>query len=447
MQSFRHNTNNPERRAISRRDFLWLTSMSAAGLLVGCATNPVTGKSQLMLMSEQDEIGIDKKHSPHQFSNDYGVVQDKRLNSYIQRTGRRMIPHTHRPQMPYTFQAVNATYVNAYAFPGGSIAATRGILLSMESEAELAALLGHELGHVNARHTAEQMSKGTLTQVFMVGVAIAASTQGREWGQLAQVAGMVGGSALLAKYSRDNEREADALGMEYLAKSQYSPQGMVDLMDMLKGLSKHKPGLSQTLFSTHPMSTERYNTTIRRATAEYKTDRNNPLHRERFMDMTARLRKIEGAIERMQQAELAMAKKNFPRAEDHLGRALEKAPNDYTGLVMMSKCLMAQNKNGQAQRYADKAKKIYPEEAQAHHFSGLAAIRQRRYAAAMDGFNSYDRLLPGNPNTAFLKGRALEGMGRRKDAARQYYRHLQQVKQGKSAKYAHNRLVQWGYLK
>lgn len=447
MQSFDQNMNIDRGNAISRRDFLWLTFMSATGLLVGCATNPVTGKSQLMLMSEKDEIGIDKKHSPHQFSNDYGVVQDKRLNDYIRKTGKMMVPHTHRPQMPYAFQAVNATYVNAYAFPGGSIAATRGILLTMESEAELAALLGHELGHVNARHTAEQMSKGTLTQVFMVGVAIAASTQGKEWGQLAQVAGMVGGSALLAKYSRDNEREADALGMEYMVKSRYSPQGMVDLMDMLKGLSKHKPGLSQTLFATHPMSTERYNTTIKRVAAKYSADHDNPIHRERYMDMTASLREIKGAIEKMQKAEIALAKKKFPQAEDHLGQALKMAPNDYAGLVMMSKCLMAQNKNDQAQRYADKAKKIYPQEAQAHHFSGLAAIRQRRYDAALEGFSSYDRLLPGNPNTAFLKGRSLEGMRRRKDAAREYYRYLQQVRQGQSAQYAHKRLMQWGYLK
>ncbi len=447
MQKPRQPINFGKNRSISRRDFIWLTSMSTAGLLAGCATNPVTGKSQLMLMSEKDEVGIDKKHSPHQFSNDYGTVQDRQLKSYLKNMGQKMAVHTHRPQMPYSFQAVNATYVNAYAFPGGSIAATRGILLTMESEAELAALLGHELGHVNARHTAEQMSKGTLTQVFMVGVAIAASTQGKEWGQLAQVAGMVGGSALLAKYSRDNEREADSLGMAYMVKSKYSPQGMVDLMDMLKGLSKHKPGISQTLFATHPMSTERYNTAVGRVASKYPADRKNPVHRERYMDMTASLRKIKGAIEKMQKAEISLAKKKFPQAEGHLGNALKQAPNDYAGLVMMSKCLLAQNKNNQAKRYADKAKKIYPQEAQSHHFSGIAAIRQGQYDAAFSGFNQYDRLLPGNPNTAFLKGRALEGMRRRKDAAREYYRYLQQVKQGNSAKYAHKRLVQWGFIK
>ena len=127
--------------ALSRRDFLWLSSMAAAGWLLSCATNPVTGKSQLMLVSEDQEIQIDKQYAPYQFSADYGTVQDKALNSYVDRTGKNIATRTHRTHMPYNFHAVNATYVNAYAFPGGSIACTRGILLSLENEAELAALL------------------------------------------------------------------------------------------------------------------------------------------------------------------------------------------------------------------------------------------------------------------------------------------------------------------
>jgi len=438
--------NNGEIR-LTRREFLWLASISAAGLAAGCATNPVTGKSQLMLMSESQEIEVDKQNAPHQFSTDYGPVQNGVLNGYLEQTGKKLSTQTHRPQMPYSFRAVNATYVNAYAFPGGSIAATRGILLSLESEAELAALLGHELGHVNARHTAEQMSKGTLTQLLVIGAAVAAGTQGKDWGQVAQIAGMIGGSALLAKYSRDNEREADALGMEYMVRGEYSPQGMVELMDMLKGLSKQKAGISQALFATHPMSMERYRTAVGRVQSSYAAARNNPIYRERYMDMTADLRNMKGAIENMQKAEVDLAKKKYPQAEDRLKRALKQAPNDYAGLMMMSKCLLAQNKNDQAKRFADKAKQVYPQEAQANLVSGIAAIRLRRFDAAFINFEQYEKRLPGNPSIAYLKGRSLEGMHRRQDAAREYYRYLQIVNQGDPAKHAYQRLVQWGYIK
>ena len=106
---------------LTRRDFLWMTSMASAGVLMGCAANPVTGKSQLMLMSEEQEVNIDKKQSPHQISSDYGNVQDQALNAYIDRTGKNMAKLTHRPHMPYNFHSVNAVYINAYAFPGGVV--------------------------------------------------------------------------------------------------------------------------------------------------------------------------------------------------------------------------------------------------------------------------------------------------------------------------------------
>ena len=109
---------------LTRRDFLWLLTASTAGIVTGCATNPVTGERQLMLVSEQQELGIDRQNSPHQFSSDYGPVQDQELNAYIERVGKALSLNSHRPDMPYSFRVVNATYVNAYAFPGGSIAAT-----------------------------------------------------------------------------------------------------------------------------------------------------------------------------------------------------------------------------------------------------------------------------------------------------------------------------------
>lgn len=436
---------------MTRRRFLQLSTLATAGVLTGCATNPVTGESQLMLVSEQTEIGIDQKHSPHQFSTDYGMLQDASLNQYIDQLGKRMAGKTHRPHMPYRFAGVNATYINAYAFPGGSIAATRGILLSLDNEAEFAALMGHELGHVNARHTAEHMTKGMLAQAVVGGLSVYASTKGQLYGQLAAQLGMLGAGALLAKYSRDNEREADYLGVKYMVESGYPVDGFVGLMEMLNGLHKGKRSPAALLFSTHPMSQERYQTAVDRANSEFSFakagSKERSLHRERYMDHTASVRRIKPAILAMQQGDKEMAQKQYGKAERSFNKALKIAPRDYTGLTMMAKCQLAQNKNKKSLFYSQKAKEVYPQEAQAQHLIGLANIRQKRYFPALAAFSAYDARLPGNPNTAFFMGNAYEGMGRKKQAADAYYRYLQNVNQGPQAKHAYNRLVDWGYIK
>jgi predicted Zn-dependent protease len=228
-------SNIKKKHGLTRREFMWLSSMTAAGYVFGCATDPVTGKKQFMLVSEDTEI-----YAPLQISTDYGEVQDSQLNRYVNQVGDKMAAKSHRSHMPYSFRVVNATYVNAYAFPGGTIAATRGIMLSLENEAELAALLGHELGHVNARHAAEQMSKGQLTQAVVGGISVLAGTQSAALGDLAGQLGQISAGALLASYSRENEREADALGMEYMVGAGYGSQGFVGLMEMLNSMSKHK---------------------------------------------------------------------------------------------------------------------------------------------------------------------------------------------------------------
>lgn len=435
------------REGVSRREFLWLTALSSAGFVTGCAVNPVTGKSQLMFVSENQEIAIDKQNSPHQFSSDYGPVQDPELNKYLNDTGRMISRHTHRPHMPYSFRAVNATYINAYAFPGGSIACTRGILLEMENEAELAALLGHELGHVNARHTAQQMSKGTITSLILTGVSAYAEKQGSSLGDLTTQLGNIATGALLAKYSRDNEREADSLGMKYMIQSNYSPKGMVGLMDILRNMSKRKPNVIEAMFSSHPMSDERYQTVVNATAGKYRSAKDYPLHRDRYMDHTKSLRAIKEAIEEMQNGEKAMGKKRFSDAEAHFRKTLKLAPDDYAGLMMMSKCLLAQHKFTGAERYAEKAQEIYPEEAQAYQVNGISGLMQKDFARAYEAFSIYEKKLPGNADTVFFKGYSLEGMENREAAATEYAQYLKAVSQGELAEHAYQRLVQWGYIR
>jgi len=396
---------------VTRRNFLKysaLLTLSSTGLLTGCAVDPVTGEKQLLFMSGEEEVAIDKQQSPFQFSSDYGVTQDRELNAYISRVGKKMLPRVHRPDVPYNFQCVNATYINAYAFPGGYIATTRGILLDLENEAELASLLGHELGHVNARHSAEQAAKGSLSGLLIGGLTALAGTQGAGVGELTQKLGALGQGLFLSKYSRDNEREADALGHEYMTGAGYNSKGFVGLMNMLNTLNNSHGSSSQMLFATHPMSSERLEDAVKRDSAKYAATRDLSLYRDRYMDNIAGLRQIKEAIKLMQEGEKFLAKEEYDKAGSSFKLALRKADHDYTAHVLMAKCMLIRKKSGQALSYASKAKQLYPEESQGYYISGLAALAGKKFTRAQEDFKQCDRILPGNPQITFYLGYCLE---------------------------------------
>ena len=431
-----------QRNRISRRQVL---ALFGAAALSGCATSPVGGGSILVGMDEDEEKALDRKLSPQQFSQDLGAVQDGALNQYVSEVGQRLDSKSHRPQMPYSYRVLNANYVNAYTFPGGAMGVTRGILVDLDDEAELAALLGHEIGHVNARHAAQRQGQVMVTQVAMAGVNIIGSAAG--FGGLTDIGTQLGASALLSSYSRDNEREADALGQEYMVRAGYPASGMVGLQQLLVAQQKESPGMLQTMFSTHPMSSERRDTARQLAEGRYATSNSRDPGRERFMDKTAGLRRIKPTIVACQKGEAALAGKQYGQAEEQFHTALKATPRDYAANLLLAKCLAAQDKDAQALEYARAATVIYPQEAQAHKLVGVLALAQKDPAAAYEHLDRYDQLLPGDAGVTFLKGVSLEGMGRRQEAASQYVAYLKRTQKGKAAEYAYSRLQGWGYVK
>lgn len=445
MRFFFTLADNLERNRITRRQALWLIGAGCATTLSGCTTSPVTGQSILVGMSEDEERRTDAKVSPHQFSQDLGAVQDPSLNRYLTDVGKRICSVSHRPQMPYSFRALNANYVNAYTFPGGAMGITRGILVELDDEAQLAALLGHEAGHVNARHAAQRQGQSLIAQVAVAGLNIAASDS--RWAGVVAIGSQLGASALLSSYSRDNEREADALGQEYMVRAGYPAGGMVQLHELLVRQEKGDPGLLQTMFATHPMSRERRDTARQLAETQYYDSQKRNPQRERFMDQTANLRRLKPTIDDLKQGESRMAKKNLNQAQDSFQSALRRSPEDYAANLRMAQCLQARGQAGEALRYAESASRIYPQEAQAHKMAGVLALEQRDPGRAYQRFDQFDRLLPGDPGTTFLKGVAQEGMGNRQNAANLYNQYLRQNRQGNAAQYASSRLQNWGYLK
>ncbi len=228
--------------------------------IISCAVNPVTGKRQLMLLSESDEIALGQQ-TDQEIIATYGVYEDAELNAYINNIGQRMGKITHRPQLPYQFKVLDTPVINAFAVPGGYIYLTRGIVAYLNDEAELAGVIGHELGHVAARHTAVEYSKAQLASLGL-GVGMIFSEDFRKYAGLAQF----GVSMLFLKFSRDNERQADDLGVEYSSKLYYDANCMATFFETLERLSPADGSNAlPEWFSTHPNPTDRLGAVRRKA--------------------------------------------------------------------------------------------------------------------------------------------------------------------------------------
>jgi predicted Zn-dependent protease len=239
------------------RHFLWILAACLLVLLTqSCAVNPVTGKRELMLYSEQDEIAMgEQTHA--QISQQYGIYNDPEVNKYVTRVGSSMTQFTHRPHLEYHFAVLDSPVVNAFAVPGGYIYVTRGILSLMNSEAELAVVLGHELGHVNARHSMKRLSNTMMAQIGLVAGSVVSKT----FADIANLAG-AGLQLLFLQYSRDDEREADSLGVSYSRSGQYNPSKMIDFFGALEKMGDLSGGQSLPGFlSTHPLTSERIENT------------------------------------------------------------------------------------------------------------------------------------------------------------------------------------------
>jgi predicted Zn-dependent protease len=221
-------------------------------VIIACAVNPVSGKKELMLFSEKQEIAIGQE-TDQAIRQEYGIYQDPALNEYVNRIGQGMVPNSHRPNLKHHFAVLDTPVVNAFAAPGGYIYVTRGILALMNSEAELAAVLGHEMGHVAARHSMAQMSAQVLAQIGLV-VGSVISKDIRKFAGLASV----GLQLLFLKFSRSDEYQADALGIRYARMARYSPGEMLRFFSALENMSGESSSHRiPTFLSTHPMTKDR----------------------------------------------------------------------------------------------------------------------------------------------------------------------------------------------
>lgn len=264
-----------------------LAFVACALSLTQCAKNPVSGNRQLVLMSEAQEISMGQSADP-EIIGQYGLYPDSSLQKFINEKGKQMAAISHRPNIEYNFRIVDSDIINAFAVPGGYVYFTRGIMAHFNNEAEFAGVLGHEIGHIAARHSVAQQRNAMLGQLGIIAGVIIAP----DLAQFAESASQ-GVGLLLLKFGRDAERESDRLGVEYSSKINYDAEEMAGFFKTLQRQSEAGGGQELPDFmSTHPNPGDRF-VTVSKLAKEWKKKLNLTNPQE---NRNTYLKRIEGLI-------------------------------------------------------------------------------------------------------------------------------------------------------
>lgn len=283
-----------------------LTLMVGLG---GCTTNPTTGRSQFLTMSREEEIKLGSEAAPGLTTEFGGRVPDEHLQGYVADIGRKLaaVTEAENPSLPWEFTLLNSEVINAFALPGGKVFISRGLAAEMDNEAQMAAVLGHEIGHVTARHSNERFGQalGTTIGGAVLGAVIGGVAGGGDGAGIgAGVGASLGGVAGLA-YSRDQEIEADRLGMRYMERLNYDPIGAVEVQQILGRAAAKSGGRPPEFLSTHPTSETRIRALNDRLDKYYRHTVNNPQY-QKFAD-------------RFQRDFLAPLNRQYPKKADAAG--------------------------------------------------------------------------------------------------------------------------------
>jgi predicted Zn-dependent protease len=297
----------------------------AAPAFVACTINPVTGERELALVSATDEVAIGQaQYFPSRQMQGGDYVRDPGLTRYVNEVGQKLGAVSDRA-LPYEFVVLNSGVPNAWALPGGKIAVNRGLLVELQSEAELAAVLGHEIVHAAARHGAQAMQRGLLLQGAVL--VTAAATRNDDYSGLAVGAAGVGAQLINQRNGREAELESDLYGMRYMSSAGYDPQAAVSLQETFVRLSESnsEQGWLAGLFASHPPSAERV---ARNRETAATLPRAGELGQERFSAATASLRNAQGAYDTYDQARMALMEGDVVDAESLAREAARLIPDE-----------------------------------------------------------------------------------------------------------------------
>lgn len=393
-------------------------------LATGCATNPVTGKTELTLVSEAEEIAIgEKQYLPAQQSQGGQYKVDAQLTRYVNTVVERLAAVSDRP-LPYEIVVINDSTPNAWALPGGKMAINRGLLLELENEAELAAVLGHEIIHAAARHGAKSVERSMLLQGAVMLTAI--GSQDSEYANYIVGAAGIGAQLIAQRYGRNAELEADMYGMEYMAKAGYDPAAAISLQEKFVALNAGRlTNWLQGLFASHPPSAERLQQN-RETAARLKAAslRDWDTGEVRYKNALAYLESKADAYQALDQARTLVGNKELDVAAGRVSQAIRQEPKEARFYGLRADILLQQGRFDEA--IASYGKALDADSGYYEYYlgRGLAYSRKGDRSRARADLESSNRLLPTAMATNELGNLSLAAGNR--SAAKQYYAQVAQ---------------------
>jgi beta-barrel assembly-enhancing protease len=387
-----------------------LALLAVALLCAACGTNPVTGKSELQFVSEAQEIKIGEQNYAPARQGEGGDMQVMpELTAYVNEVGQKLAAvaanETKPPRkLPYEFSVLNNSVPNAWALPGGKIAVNRGLLTELKSEAELAAVLGHEIVHAAARHGAKAQERGTLMQAGLAVAQIGAAVGGVD----SSVAGLAVGGAgaglqmIQQKYGRDQELQSDNYGMRYMKQAGYDPAGAITLQETFVRISNDrsaKPGFFEGLFASHPPSQERVEKN--KATAA-QLGLGGEVGAERYQIRIAALTKAKPAYDKFDQAQTALRKKDYAQAKSLAGEASKLLPQEGRFHELLGEVELAQKHYQAAVPHYEQAIRYNPNYFGSYLGAGIAQYQAGSKNQARDWLKRSHDLLPTAPAAYYL---------------------------------------------
>jgi len=395
------------------------------GLLAsGCATNPVTGKAELTLVSEAEEIAIgQKQYLPAQQAQGGQYKVDEQLTRYVNTVVERLAAVSDRP-LPYEIVVINDSTPNAWALPGGKMAINRGLLLELQNEAELAAVLGHEIIHAAARHGAKSVERSLLLQGAIMLTAI--GSQDAEYGNYIVGAAGLGAQLIAQKYGRNTELEADLYGMEYMARAGYDPAAAISLQEKFVALNKgRQTSWLQGLFASHPPSAERVEQN-RETAARIKAGslRDWEIGEVRYRNALTYLASKADAYQAFDQARTLVSDKALDVAAGRVGQAIRQEPKEARFYGLKADILLRQGSIDDAIATYSKALAADSFYYEYYLGRGLAYARKGDRTRAQADLESSNQLLPTAMATNELGNLALATGNH--SAAKRYYAEVAQ---------------------